>query len=287
MMHAMTLNTQLSVPGQSIEAYTQAIRVLPMLTVEEEIDLAVRFRQSEDIEAARTLVMSHLRFVMHIANSYRGYGLPHADLIQEGNIGLMKAVKRFDPNVGVRLVSFAVHWIRAEIHEYILRNWRIVKVATTKPQRKLFFNLRSAKKRWGWLNRTEIDEIAKDLGVSPKDVVEMEKRLGTHDTAFDVHTESDEDEEVFNADNYVEDRRYDPATLIERNEWETYSNTHLRKALDKLDTRSQDILQRRWLSEQKATLQELADYYKVSAERIRQIEMNALQKLRKLILPLF
>lgn len=287
MMHAMTLNTQLSVPGQSIEAYTQAIRVLPMLTVEEEIDLAVRFRQSEDIEAARTLVMSHLRFVMHIANSYRGYGLPHADLIQEGNIGLMKAVKRFDPNVGVRLVSFAVHWIRAEIHEYILRNWRIVKVATTKPQRKLFFNLRGAKKRWGWLNRTEVEEIAKDLGVSPKDVVEMEKRLGTHDTAFDISTESDEDEEVFNADNYVEDRRYDPATLIERNEWETYSNTHLRKALDKLDTRSQDIVQRRWLNEQKATLQELADYYKVSAERIRQIETNAIQKLRKLILPLF
>lgn len=287
MMHAMTLNTQLSVPGHSIEAYAKAIKSLPLLSVEEEIDLATRFRQGEDIEAARTLVMSHLRFVMHIANSYRGYGLPHADLIQEGNIGLMKAVKRFDPNVGVRLVSFAVHWIRAEIHEYILRNWRIVKVATTKPQRKLFFNLRGAKKRLGWLNRTEVEEIAKDLGVSPKDVMEMEKRLSTHDTAFDAPTETDDDEEAFNPDNYIEDRRYDPALLVERNEWEEHGNTHLRKALEKLDTRSQDILQRRWLDEQKATLQELADYYKVSAERIRQIESNAIQKLRKLILPLF
>jgi RNA polymerase sigma-32 factor len=287
MMHAMTLNTQLSVPGHSIEAYAKAIKSLPMLSVEEEIDLATRFRQGEDIEAARTLVMSHLRFVMHIANSYRGYGLPHADLIQEGNIGLMKAVKRFDPNVGVRLVSFAVHWIRAEIHEYILRNWRIVKVATTKPQRKLFFNLRSAKKRLGWLNRTEVEEIAKDLGVLPKDVMEMEKRLSTHDTAFDAPSETDDEEEGFNPDGYIEDRRYDPAILVERTEWEEHGNTHLHKALEKLDTRSQDILQRRWLSEQKATLQELADCYKVSAERIRQIEANAIQKLRKLILPLF
>jgi RNA polymerase sigma-32 factor len=287
MMHAMTLNTQLSVPGHSIEAYAKAIKSLPMLSVEEEIDLATRFRQGEDIEAARTLVMSHLRFVMHIANSYRGYGLPHADLILEGNIGLMKAVKRFDPNVGVRLVSFAVHWIRAEIHEYILRNWRIVKVATTKPQRKLFFNLRSAKKRLGWLNRTEVEEIAKDLGVLPKDVMEMEKRLSTHDTAFDAPSETDDEEEGFNPDGYIEDRRYDPAILVERTEWEEHGNTHLHKALEKLDTRSQDILQRRWLSEQKATLQELADCYKVSAERIRQIEANAIQKLRKLILPLF
>jgi len=283
MVHAMTLNTQLSVPGQSIESYAQAIKLLPMLSAEEEVDLAVRFRQNEDIEAARTLVMSHLRFVMHIANSYRGYGLPHADLIQEGNIGLMKAVKRFDPNVGVRLVSFAVHWIRAEIHEYILRNWRIVKVATTKPQRKLFFNLRGAKKRWGWLNRKEIEEVARDLGVSPKDVIEMEKRLSTHDIAFDSPSETDEDEETFNPDNYVEDRRYDPAVLVEQNDWEEHGNTHLHKALEKLDTRSQDILQRRWLNENKTTLQELADYYQVSAERIRQIESNAIQKLKKMI----
>lgn len=286
MTQAMTLNMQLAVPGQSIEAYAQTIKAIPMLSAEEENHLAERFRNHDDLEAARTLVMSHLRFVMHIANSYRGYGLSHADLIQEGNIGLMKAVKRFDPTVGVRLVSFAVHWIRAEIHEYILRNWRIVKVATTKPQRKLFFNLRSAKKRLGWLTRAEAEDVAKDLGVTMKDVFEMEKRLSTQDTAFDPPVDAEDEEDAFNPSSYIEDRRYDPAKVVEQTDWEEHGNSKLHKALQKLDIRSQDILQRRWLNESKATLQELAEHYQVSAERIRQIESNAMQKLRKVLSPL-
>jgi len=284
MSYALTLNMQLAVPGGSIEGYAQAIKAIPMLTPEQERKLAERLHSDNDLEAARQLVMSHLRFVMHIAHSYRGYGLPQSDLIQEGNIGLMKAVKRFDPTVGVRLVSFAVHWIRAEIHEYILRNWRIVKVATTKSQRKLFFNLRSAKKRLGWLNQDEIEKIAKDLGVTTKDVREMEKRLGTHDISFDAPSDADEETEILSPAGYLEDNRYDPSILVERQNWKDHGQGQLYKALRKLDARSQDILQKRWLSEEKMTLQTLAEHYKVSAERIRQIESNAMKKLRKSIL---
>lgn len=282
MSQELTLNQRLAIPGTSIEGYAQAIKAIPMLSVEEERKLAERLISESDIEAARTLVMSHLRFVMHIAHSYRGYGLPQADLIQEGNIGLMKAVKRFDPTVGVRLVSFAVHWIRAEIHEYILRNWRIVKVATTKSQRKLFFNLRSAKKRLGWLTQAEVETVAKDLGVSPKDVREMELRLNSHDLSFDMPVDADDDDvDVLSPVGYLEDNRYDPADLVEQKEWKKHGQRQLHQAMAKLDVRSQDILQKRWLSEHKTTLQELANHYKVSAERIRQIESNALKKLRK------
>jgi len=276
-----TFNMQLAVPGSNIEGYAQSIKTIPMLSAEEECDLAERFREAEDLAAARVLVMSHLRFVMHIAHSYRGYGLPQSDLIQEGNIGLMKAVKRFDPTIGVRLVSFAVHWIRAEIHEYILRNWRIVKVATTKSQRKLFFNLRSAKKRLGWLNKDEVESVAKDLGVSVRDVLEMETRLSTHDMAFDAPADADEEAESLSPAGYLEDHRYDPAGMIEQYEWEEYGHGQLYKAISQLDDRSQDILRQRWLGENKATLQDLAEQYKVSAERIRQIENNAIRKLKK------
>lgn len=284
MPYALTFNMKLAVPGASIDGYAQAIKAIPMLTVEEERELAKYLHGDNDLESARKLVMSHLRFVMHIAYSYRGYGLPQSDLIQEGNIGLMKAVKRFDPNVGVRLVSFAVHWIRAEIHEYILRNWRIVKVATTKSQRKLFFNLRSAKKRLGWLNQAEVEKVAEDLGVSTRDVREMETRLGTHDIAFDSPTDTDDDEtEIFYPGGYLEDNRYNPADLVEKKDWDDHGHKQLYKALKKLDARSQDILQKRWLGEKKVTLQQLADKYKVSAERIRQIESNAMKKLKNSI----
>jgi len=284
MSQALMLNQKLAVPGPNIEGYTRAIKAIPMLTVEQERALAKHLHQEEDLDAARVLVMSHLRFVMHIANNYRGYGLPQADLIQEGNIGLMKAVRRFDPAFGVRLVSFAVHWIRAEIHEHILRNWRIVKIATTKSQRKLFFNLRRAKKRLGWMTRDEVEIVAKDLGVSPKDVMEMEQRLNNHDIAFDMSVEFDDDEnELLSPEGYLEDNRYDPALLIEQNDWENHEHWQLHKALAKLDPRSQDILKKRWLGEHKVTLQELAQHYQISAERIRQIENNAMQKLKKSI----
>jgi len=284
MSRALTLNLQVAVPGQNIDGYAQSVKAIPMLSIDEERELAKRLHQEEDLEAARVLVMSHLRFVMHIAYSYRGYGLPQADLIQEGNIGLMKAIKRFDPNVGVRLVSFAVHWIRAEIHEYILRNWRIVKVATTKSQRKLFFNLRSAKKRLGWLTQAEVESIAEELGVSARDVVEMEQRLNSQDLAFDAHDTEEDDNDSLPPSGYLEDYQFDPGMMIEQNEWEKHGHGQLHQALEQLDERSQDILQQRWLNEHKATLQELADYYHVSAERIRQIENNALRKLKKNIL---
>ena len=269
-------------PGQSIESYVQALKAVPMLTAEEEKVLTERFKESEDLDAARTLVMSHLRFVVHIAHSYRGYGLSHADLIQEGNIGLMKAVKRFDPAVGVRLVSFAVHWIRAEMHEYILRNWRIVKIATTKSQRKLFFNLRGAKKFLGWLSTDEAIKVAGDLGVSVKDVREMEIRLSSSDTSFDPPGDSDNDDDnIFSPAAYLEDIRFDPGRVVEEAEWEAHGNQRLENAMNKLDPRSCDILRQRWLQDdQKTTLQELAGQYSVSAERIRQIEQNALNKLR-------
>ena len=283
MSYVLTLNTELGTPGATIESYAQAIKTVHMLTAEEECALAVRLIQNEDLEAARVLVMSHLRFVMHIAHGYRGYGLAQSDLIQEGNIGLMKAVKRFDPTVGVRLVSFAVHWIRAEIHEYILRNWRVVKIATTKSQRKLFFNLRSAKKRLGWLTHAEIEHVAKELGVTPKDVREMETRLSTHDIAFDAPVDADEDMEILSPSGYLEDSRYEPATAVEEHNWKEHGHNKLHHALKKLDARTQEIMKKRWLSENKATLQELATQYNVSAERIRQIESNALKKLRKSI----
>jgi RNA polymerase sigma-32 factor len=281
MTDALALNAQLAVPGASIENYVQAVRAIPMLTAEKERDLAERYRYEIDLEAARALVMSHLRFVVHIAQGYRGYGLPQADLIQEGNIGLMKAVKRFNPEVGVRLVSFAVHWIRAEIHEYILRNWRIVKVATTKAQRKLFFNLRGAKKHLGWLTHSEVLKVAEDLGVTPKDVMEMESRLSACDASFDTPVDTDDDDDTLSPSGYLEDCRYDPSTMVEQEEHDTRGHGRLHEALGLLDQRSQDIVRKRWLSDTKMTLQELADYYHVSAERIRQIENDAMKKLKK------
>ncbi|MEN8217694.1 MAG: RNA polymerase sigma factor RpoH [Pseudomonadota bacterium] len=278
---ALNFNTQIAVLGQDVENYARTVKAIPVLEADKERELAERLYNQGDLEAARQLVMSHLRFVLYIAQSYRGYGLPEADLIQEGNIGLMKAVKRFDPSVGVRLVSFAVHWIRAEIHEFILRNWRIVKVVTTKAQRKLFFKLRSKKKRLGWLSLEEVENIAKDLGVSHKDVLEMEKRLSAQDVPFDAPNDNDSEDEAFTPASYLEDNRYEPAALIEQEDWKAQSHKQLHRAFEKLDARSLDILQKRWLSEKKSTLQELATQYKVSAERIRQIESNAIKKLRK------
>ena len=266
-------------PGQSHEAYLQTISTIPILTVEQERVLAERLYYENDLDAARQLVMSHLRFVAHIAKSYSGYGLPIADLVQEGNAGLMKAVKRFNPEVGVRLVSFAVHWIKAEMHEYILRNWRIVKVATTKSQRKLFFNLRSAKKKLAWLTHAEVQSVAADLGVDAKVVMQMEGRMSSHDTPFDA-PEGDEDSAYQAPAYYLEDHSGDPARKLEASDWEQDSNTRLATAMSDLDPRSRDILQQRWLSHSKATLHNLADQYQVSAERIRQLEKNAMKKLK-------
>ena len=270
----------LSVPHSgSIEGYIQAVSSIDMLSAEEERELAVRLREDEDLQAARKLVMSHLRFVVHIAKSYSGYGLPQADLIQEGNIGLMKAVKRFDPSVGVRLVSFAVHWIKAEMHEYILRNWRIVKVATTKSQRKLFFNLRSAKKKLAWLTQEEVNSVATDLGVDPKVVEQMEGRMSAQDMAFDA-PESDDDNAYQAPAYFLEDHSADPALQVEAKDWEQDANKRLADALADLDERSRNILQQRWLSDSKTTLHTLAGQYQVSAERIRQLEKNAMKKLK-------
>lgn len=268
------------VPGANLESYIQTVNQIPVLSSDEEQTLAQRFQEHGDIEAARQMVMSHLRFVVHIARSYSGYGLAQADLIQEGNVGLMKAVKRFDPDYGVRLVSFAVHWIKAEIHEFILRNWRIVKVATTKAQRKLFFNLRSSKKRLAWLNNDETEAVAKDLGVEPKVVREMEGRMASHDMAYDAPTDDDDDVGWQAPVHYLDDKRYDPASQLEQADWNQDSSERLGHALSALDERSQDILRRRWLSESKSTLHELADEYGVSAERIRQLEKNAMKKIR-------
>jgi RNA polymerase sigma-32 factor len=271
----------LIVPTGSIEGYVQSVSRIPVLTAEEERRLAIRLRDDHDLDAARQLVMAHLRFVAHIARGYSGYGLAQADLIQEGNVGLMKAVKRFDPEMNVRLVSFAVHWIRAEIHEFILRNWRIVKVATTKAQRKLFFNLRSSKKRLGWFSQDEVNKVASDLGVRPEDVMEMEARMSGYDASFDPYTDRDEDEErAFAPAAYLQDMRMDPTTTLEQDDWDSHNNERLHNALDSLDARSRDILQKRWLAEDKATLQDLADQYQVSAERIRQLESSAFKKLQ-------
>ncbi len=272
-----------SLPVGNLAAYRQAVFSLPMLTAEQERELAERYRNEHDLDAAWELVTAHLRFVVRVARGYDGYGLQQADLIQEGNIGLMKAVKRFDPNVGVRLVSFAVHWVRAEIHEFILRNWRIVKVATTKAQRKLFFNLRSSRKRLGWMSRAEVEDIAADLGVEPRVVVEMEQRLSAHDASYDPLIEHDSENDRPAPSGYLPDLRFEPAAQAEDDDWVAHSEAKLADALEALDDRSRSIVARRWLAERKVTLQALADEYGVSAERIRQIEKNALKKLRNLI----
>ena len=267
----------------SLDAYINAVHQIPVLSVEDEQALAHRYRDHEDLDAARELVHSHLRFVVHVARGYNGYGLPLGDLIQEGNIGLMKAVKRFDPAVGVRLVSFAVHWIRAEMHEYILKNWRIVKVATTKAQRKLFFNLRKSKTRLGWLNAEEVSAVAKDLNVSEREVLEMESRLSGRDIGFDAPADEDDDHAPPAPSGYLMTQDDDPAQAYERADSEDNQLALLREGLAELDARSRDIVKRRWLDpEAKVTLQELADEYGVSAERIRQVEANALKKMRAL-----
>ena len=271
-------------PAGNLEQYIQAAFSVPVLSAEEERRLAERLRRDNDLDAARQLVVAHLRFVVRVACGYNGYGLALGDLLQEGNIGLMKAVKRFDPTMGVRLVSFAVHWIRAEIHEFILRNWRIVKVATTKAQRKLFFNLRSAKKRLGWMNREEIDAVAEDLGVKPETVLEMESRLSGHDLCFDPDVNEDDDETRHYAPAaYLSDAAADPALRLEQDDWHDRSTSSLREALAQLDERSRVIVESRWLAESKTTLHELAGRFDVSAERIRQLEKNAMGKLKKVM----
>lgn len=275
------------VPQGSIEAYIQGVNSIPMLTAEQEKELGERLQNEGDVDAARQLIMSHLRFVVHVARGYAGYGLSQADLIQEGNIGLMKAVKRFNPAVGVRLVSFAVHWVKAEIHEFVLRNWRVVKVATTKAQRKLFFNLRKSKKRLGWFTSAEVQTVADTLGVSTKDVVEMESRMSYSDQAFDLYADDDSDKDSgsmsFSPAQYLEDNASDVAQQVERENWDQSASQRLARAISELDDRSQDIVNSRWLAEDKATLQELADRYGVSAERVRQLEKNAMKKLREFI----
>lgn len=271
----------LSAPGVNLGAYISTVNQIPILTAEQEKELADRYFYDQDLDAAKMLVMSHLRFVVHIARSYAGYGLPQGDLIQEGNLGLMKAVKRFDPNMGVRLVSFAVHWIKAEIHEYVIRNWRIVKIATTKAQRKLFFNLRSLKKSSKKLTLEEAQSIAKDLNVTPEQVLEMEGRLTAYDAAFEAQGDDDDEGSTHVAPAlYLEDNRYDPARLVEEEDYEEQSTSALHDAMEQLDDRSRNILQRRWLDDDKSTLHELAAEYNVSAERIRQLEKNAMDKIK-------
>jgi RNA polymerase sigma-32 factor len=266
-----------------LEAYIERVSRIPVLTREEELDLARQLQVGGDLNAARQLVLSHLRFVVHIARGYGGYGLPMGDLIQEGNIGLMKAVKRFDPGVGVRLVSFAVHWIRAEIHEYVLRNWRLVKIATTKAQRKLFFNLRRFKKNLGWLTESETRVIAADLGVTTAEVTDMEQRLSSRDLSFDPAPDADEEDGAYSPSAYLPNPEADPSVAVEREQWDEDTAERLAQAMETLDERSQHILRSRWMTEEKATLHELADKYGVSAERIRQIEANAIKKLRGIV----
>jgi RNA polymerase sigma-32 factor len=277
------MNLQLALPTGSLETYVQSVNQIPMVSAERERQLARRFRDHQDLDAARELVMAHLRFVVRVARGYNGYGLPQADLIQEGNIGLMKAVKRFDPEIGVRLVSFAVHWIRAEIHEYILRNWRIVKVATTKAQRKLFFNLRSAKKRLGWMNSEEVNAVAEDLGVSSRDVLEMEERLSSRDASYDGPVITDDEDAVFAPVGYLENLGPGPEEEAETAQTEDLEQQRLRQALAALDDRSREIIRRRWLADNKTTLQELAGEFGVSAERIRQLEKAAMAKMHSAI----
>lgn len=270
-------------PGANLNAYVQAVSAFSILSVDEEQELAKDLYFNGNLDAARKLVMAHLRFVVHIARSYNGYGLPLGDLVQEGNVGLMKAVKRFNPDKGVRLVSFAVHWIKAEIHEFILKNWRIVKIATTKAQRKLFFNLRGAKKRLAWLSNDEAAAVAQDLGVDIKQVREMEGRLASYDAGFDAD-EDDEDSVYVAPAHYLEDNRYDPAVRLEESNWEESNVNGLELAMQKLDDRSRNILQRRWLNDDKATLHDLAAEYGVSAERIRQLEKNAMNKVKTMMM---
>ena len=279
-------NTDLVLAGPigSLDAYVERVSRIPVLSREDEQELATRFHREGDLDAARQLVLSHLRFVVHIARGYSGYGLPVGDLIQEGNVGLMKAVKRFDPGVGVRLVSFAVHWIRAEIHEYVLRNWRLVKIATTKAQRKLFFNLRKSKKNLGWLSGAETQAIANELGVSTAEVTDMEQRLSSRDLSFDPAPDTDDEEGSYSPSSYLPAPESDPSIAVEREQWDDDTSERLANALETLDERSQHILRSRWMTEEKATLHELADKYGVSAERIRQIEANAIKKLRGLIM---
>ena len=271
------------VPGRDLNAYITAVNGIPVLTAEEERELAEDYYYRENLDAARKLVLAHMRFVVYMAKSYSGYGLSEADLIQEGNVGLMKAVKRFNPEKGVRLVSFAVHWIKAEMHEFILRNWRIVKVATTKAQRKLFFNLRGSKKRLGWLSKEEADKVAADLGVDTKTVMQMEGRLGVYDASFDGAQDADDDDAMLSPSQYLEDTSFDPAQNVEDEDYEQSSTDNLYMAMEGLDERSRDILAQRWLSDEKSTLHELADKYQVSAERIRQLEKNAMNKVRAVL----
>ncbi len=275
--------TQLNTPGKDIESYLSSVHAIPILTKEQEQELALKLYEEDDLDAARQLVIHHLRFVVHISRSYQGYGLPLGDIIQEGNVGLMKAVDRYDPHRGVKLVSFAVHWIKAEIHEYILRNWRQVKIATTKAQRKLFFNLRSKKKSLDWLTKEEAEKIASDLNVEVKDVLHMENRLSSNDSSFDSPVSTGDDGETMSPSQYLEDKRYDPEVIVAKEQAEQLNSNDLINALKILDDRSKDILQRRYLADKKATLHDLAVEYSVSAERIRQIENSALKKLKSVM----
>ena len=276
----MSYALALSNPGSDIDKYLSQVYQIPVLTREEELELTTEFFETEDVKLAHKLVIAHLRFVVHIAKSYAGYGLPLADIIQEGNVGLLKAVTKFDPNKGVRLVSFAVHWIKAEIHEFILKNWRIVKIATTKAQRKLFFNLRSKKKNTGWLTDEEAERIAKELDVSVKEVMHMENRLNSADSPFDAPTDEEDNEKAFSPSQYLEDNSFNPEDITEQKNYEDVNHTALLKNISALDKRSQDIIRARWLDDNKITLNELADKYSVSAERIRQIEATAFKKLK-------
>ena len=270
-------------PGGDLQAYINSVHSIGVLTPEEEKKLAEDLYYRNDLDAARKLVLAHLRFVIYIAKSYSGYGLSEADLIQEGNIGLMKAIRKFNPEMGVRLVSFAVHWVKAEIHEYVLKNWKIVKIATTKAQRKLFFNLRGKKKGLEWFTEEEIEQVAKDLGVKPSEVREMEKRLGGSDMSFDPLSESDDDEASFAPSQYLEDEDADPADIFEKESLTEESTSLLYEAINQLDDRSRDILQDRWLADEKLTLHDLAEKYEISAERVRQIEKNAMKKVKQSI----
>ena len=276
--------SQLNSPGKDIESYLSSIHAIPILTKQQEQELALKLYEEDDLDAARQLVIHHLRFVVHIARSYQGYGLPLGDIIQEGNVGLMKAVDKYDPHRGVKLVSFAVHWIKAEIHEYILKNWRLVKIATTKAQRKLFFNLRSKKKSLDWLTKEEAEKIANDLNVEVKDVLHMENRLSSNDSSFDAPAPTgSDDDEIMSPSQYIEDKTYDPEVIVANEQADQVNRNDLVEALKILDDRSKDILQRRYLGDQKATLHDLADEYEVSAERIRQIESSALKKLKSVM----
>ncbi|MBT8113543.1 MAG: RNA polymerase sigma factor RpoH [Gammaproteobacteria bacterium] len=281
----MPAQTHFSVSTANVDSYIASAYQIPVLDAEQEHALAIRLHEDNDLDAARTLILHHLRFVVQVARGYNGYGLPIADLIQEGNVGLMKAVKKFDPHKGVRLVSFAVHWVRAEIHEYVLRNWRIVKIATTKAQRKLFFNLRSNKKRLAWLNQAEVENVAEQLGVKATDVLEMEKRLSSPDLGFDLPDHADEEDSAasYAPAAYLSEDTDTPEIIAEQNDWQAHQNKQLKIALQELDERSRYIIAKRWLAEEKTTLQDLAKEYDISAERVRQLENNAIKKLKSAV----